>query len=76
MAKGEIKISCAVKMCPECEDKNADTYEERIKPTLMPLEKFFDEVMSREEYWCKAAETIAFDLDGTKVKAVSARFMN
>ena len=64
-----IIVRCFVSMHPECEDKNAKTYTERIAPTLMPIEEYFKKVKSKRQFCIDIHKRIMRDVYGIEVEA-------
>lgn len=52
----EIRGGCYFQMPDREEDKNAKTYWDRIKPTLITAEEYFDTIESREEWYRRHEE--------------------
>lgn len=63
-----ITISCFVQMYPENEDENAETYAERIAPTVMPIEEYFKKVKSKRQFFIDVHKRIAAEVYGVEVE--------
>lgn len=63
-----ITVSCFVQMYPENEDKNAETYAERIAPTVIPIEEYFKRVKSRRQFFIDVHKRIAAEVYGVEVE--------
>ncbi len=63
-----IIVRCFVQMYPEREDKNAKTYAERMAPTLMPIEEYFEKVKSKRQFCIDIHKRIAREVYGVEVE--------
>ncbi len=63
----KISGECYFQMPGREEDKNAKTYWERIKPTLITAEEYFNTVESKEEWYRRHEEKALSEFYGVPV---------
>lgn len=68
MAQGEITVIAYFPREGASEDKDAATYWDRIKPTLMPAGEYFATVEPREAWQQRHEERALSELYGVPVK--------
>ncbi|MCI8980597.1 MAG: hypothetical protein HFE51_09195 [Clostridia bacterium] len=68
MANSELRGGNYFRMPDREEDKDAETYWDRIKPTLITAEEYFATVEPKEEWYRRHEEHALSELHGVPIK--------
>ncbi len=69
----KIRGECYFRMPDREEDKNAKTYWDKIKPTLITSEEYFNTVESKEEWYRRHEEKALSEFYGVPIKVEMAK---